>query len=84
MTVTIQQAEAGLAQIIAQAQAGEEIFIGSDAMHPVAKLVPLAANGSVRSHLARHPDLAGSTATLDPDALVKPLPPEEWGDLADR
>lgn len=81
MIVTIEQAQASLAQIIAKAQAGEEVFIGHSLDHPVAKLVPLATHGS---RLARHPDLAGSTATADPDALVKALPPEEWGGLADR
>jgi prevent-host-death family protein len=79
MTVTIEEAKASLAQILARAQAGEEVLIGPDASHPVAKLVPVSTKDS---RLARHPDLAGSTQTHDPAALLKPLPPEEWGDLA--
>ncbi|MEI6784044.1 MAG: transposase family protein [Verrucomicrobiota bacterium] len=48
---------------------------------PVVKLVPLASS---RARLTRHPDLIGSTVTHDPAALVQPLPPEEWGELAGR
>ena len=81
MTVTIEEAKVSLAQILARAQAGEEVLIGQDASHPLAKLVPISAK---KSRLARHPDLVGSTKTHDPAALVKPLPPEEWGELAGR
>jgi len=81
MTLTLEQAKDNLAQCLAQAEAGEEVLIGHDLAHPVAKLVPLAAT---QSRLARHPDLVGSTETHDATALVKPLPPEEWGELADR
>jgi antitoxin (DNA-binding transcriptional repressor) of toxin-antitoxin stability system len=81
MTITVAEAQTKLAQIIAQAEAGEEIFIGSKVDHPAVKLVPLA---SLRARLTRHPDLIGSTTTHDPAALIEPLPPEEWGDLADR
>jgi antitoxin (DNA-binding transcriptional repressor) of toxin-antitoxin stability system len=81
MTVTLEQAKDNLGQWLAQAEAGQEILIGRDLAHPVAKLVPLAL---AHSRLARHPDLVGSTETHDRAALVKPLPPEEWGDLADR
>ena len=81
MTITVAEAQTKLAQIIAQAEAGEEVFIGREAEHPAVKLVPLA---SVRPRLTRHPDLVGSTVTHDPAALRQPLPPEEWGGLADR
>lgn len=80
MTVTVEEAKANLPQIIAQAEAGEEVFIARENNHPTVKLVSLITQ---RSRLAQHPDLIGSTKTLDPDALVKPLPPGEWGDLAD-
>lgn len=79
MTVTIEEAKASLAQILARAQAGEEVLIGPDVGHPVAKLVPVSAE---QPRLARHPDLVGSTHTHDPAVLLKPLPPEEWGELA--
>jgi antitoxin (DNA-binding transcriptional repressor) of toxin-antitoxin stability system len=79
MTVTLEEAKDSLAQILARAQAGEEVFIGMDLDHPMVKLVPIT---STTSRLDRHPDLVGSTTTHDPEALVKPLPPEEWGDLA--
>ena len=81
MTVTLEEAKASFAEILARAEAGEEVLIGNDASHPVAKLVPIPAK---QSRLARHPDLAGSTKTDDPAALVAPLPHEEWGELGDR
>ena len=81
MTVTLEEAKTNLERILARAEAGEEVFIGLDAAHPVAKLVPIQAKPS---RLTRHPDLAGSTKTHDPAALVHPLPPHEWGDLGIR
>lgn len=81
MTITVAEAQTKLAQIIAQAEAGEEVFIAREPDHPAVKLVPLASGGA---RLTRHPDLIGSTVTHDPAALVQPLPPEEWGELADR
>ncbi len=81
MTVTLEEAKVSLALILARAQAGEEVMIGPDASHPLAKLVPISPK---ESRLARHPDLAGSTQTHDPAALVKPLPPKDWGELATR
>jgi antitoxin (DNA-binding transcriptional repressor) of toxin-antitoxin stability system len=80
MTVTIEEAKDNLPQILARAQAGEEVLIGTDLDHPIAKLVPVMP---AVSRLLRHPDLVGSTTTYDPEALVKPLSPEEWGELAD-
>jgi antitoxin (DNA-binding transcriptional repressor) of toxin-antitoxin stability system len=81
MMVTVAEAQTKLAQIIAQAEAGEEILIGREAGCPAVKLVPIPA---VQTKLERHPDLVGSTTTHDPTALIQPLPPEEWGELADR
>lgn len=81
MTITVAEAQTKLAQIIAQAEAGEDIFIAREADRPAVKLVPLA---SARPRLTRHPDLIGSTKTHDPSSLVQPLPPEEWGELAER
>ena len=80
MTITVAEAQTKLAQIIAQAEAGVDVFLGVDANHPAVNLVPVAA---VRTRLTRHPDLVGSTTTHDPAALVQPLPPGEWGDPAD-
>lgn len=81
MTITVAEAQTKLAQIIAQAEAGEEVFIAGEPDHPAVKLVPLASGGA---RLTRHPDLIGTTVTHDPAALVQPLPLKEWGDLADR
>jgi len=81
MTISIAEAQTKLAQIIAQAEAGEEVFITRASDLPAVKLVPLTFS---RARLTRHPDLIGSTATHQPAALVHPLPPEEWGDLVDR
>jgi antitoxin (DNA-binding transcriptional repressor) of toxin-antitoxin stability system len=81
MTVTVAEAQTKLAQIIARAEAGEEVFIGREPDHPAVKLVPLAPS---HARLSRHPDLIGSTVTHDPAALVQPLPPEDWGDLAGK
>ena len=75
MTITVAEAQTKLAQIIAQAEAGEEVFIARELDHPALKLGPLAS-GAAR--LTRHPDLIGSTVTHDPTALVQPLPPAEW------
>ncbi len=80
MTITVAEAQTKLAQIIARAEAGEEILIGREAGRPAVKLVPVPA---IPTRLTRHPDLAGSTVTHEPAALIQPLPPEEWGDLAD-
>ena len=81
MTIMVAEAQTKLAQIMAQAQAGEEVFIAREPDHPVVKLVPLASGGA---RLTRHPDLIGSTVTHDPAALVQPLPPEEWGGMVGR
>ena len=81
MTITVAEAQTKLAQIIAQAEAGDEVFITGGPDRPAVKLVPLASS---RARLTRHRDLIGSTMTHDPVALVQPLPPEEWGDLAGR
>ena len=81
MTITVAEAQTKLAQIIAQAEAGEEVFIAREPDHPAVKLVPLASS---RAQLTRHPNLIGSTVTHDPAALVQPLPLEEWGELAGR
>ena len=81
MTVTVAEAQTTLAKIIAQAEAGEEVFIAREPDRPAVNLVPLASGGG---QLARHPDLISSTVTYDPAVLVQSLPPEEWGDLADR
>lgn len=98
MTVTVEEAQARLIQIIARVEAGEEVLIAREPDHPTVKLVAITSGAG---RLARHPDLIGSTTTHDPAvwpapqgqqtltildhaALVQPLPPEEWGDLADR
>lgn len=81
MTITVAEAQTKLAQIIARAEAGEEVFIEREPDHPAVKLVPLASG---RARLTRHPDLIGSTVTHDPAALVQPLGPEEWEGMAGR
>ena len=81
MTVTLEEVQTKLAQIIARAEAGEEILIARPPERPTVKLVAVSPAGK---RLTRHPDLIGSTVTHDPAALSHPLPPEEWGDLADR
>ena len=79
MTVTIEEAKVDLARILEQAEAGEEVLIGREPNHPIVKVVLLVAKPS---RLTRHPDLIHSTRTHDSVALVNPLPPEEWGQLA--
>jgi prevent-host-death family protein len=80
MIITVDEAQRRLAEIIAQVEAGEEVLIGRDADRPAVKLVPI---DSVRTRLTRHPDLIGSTVTHDPEALIQPLPSDEWGKLGD-
>ena len=41
MTVTVEEAKVSLAQMLAAAEAGEEVLIGPDIDHQVAKLVPI-------------------------------------------
>lgn len=79
MTLTIEEAQANLPGLIAKAEAGEEVFIASNGGKPSVKLVSVTPKPS---RLTQHPELKGSLKILDHDALVKPLPPEEWGDLA--
>jgi antitoxin (DNA-binding transcriptional repressor) of toxin-antitoxin stability system len=81
MIVTVEQAQTTLAEIIALAQAGEEVLIESGRDRRGVRLVPFDAGGA---RLTRHPDLVGSTAIHDPAALLQPLPEEEWGELAKR
>ena len=79
MQFTIEEAQADLLRIVGRATAGEEVFILNPRGGVTVQLVPVPAGFS---RLTRHPDLIGSTKTLDPEALTKPLPPEEWGGLA--
>jgi prevent-host-death family protein len=81
--VTIKEAQADLAAIISRATAGEEIVILVKTGEPGVKIVPVAVTPK-SSRLIRHPDLVGSTLTNDPEALVRPLPAEDWGWLAER
>ena len=81
MTVTLEEAQANLPGIVAKAAAGEEVFIATPGGPPVVKLVSTAANGS---RLAQDPQVKGALTILDHEALLKPLPPEEWGELAAR
>lgn len=80
MTLTIEEAQTNLLGLIAKAEAGEDVFIATTAGKPSVKLVPVTPKPS---RLAQHPDLIGSTKVLDPEAFTKPLPPEEWGWLAE-
>ena len=81
MTVTLEEAQVNLSGIVAKAAAGEEVFIAAPGGLPAVKLVPVAANGS---RLIQHPEVKGALRILDHEALLKPLPPEEWGELAER
>ncbi len=80
MIVTLEEAQARLPKIVAQAEAGEEVFLTRASGQLAVKLVPVTPKSS---RLTQHPDLKGSLTILDHEALVKPLPPEEWGSLAD-
>ena len=81
MTVTLEEAQAKLLQIIRQATAGEDVFIVSPAGGPTVKLLHVVAKSS---RLAQHPDLIGSTKVFDEQALTQPLPAEDWAGLAER
>jgi prevent-host-death family protein len=80
MTLTIEEAQARLPEIVAKAEAGEEVLLTKGTGQPAVRLVP-AKRGPAR--LQRHPALVGSVVVHDPEALLKPLPPEEWGGLAE-
>jgi antitoxin (DNA-binding transcriptional repressor) of toxin-antitoxin stability system len=81
MIVTLEEAQTKLVQIVGRATAGEDVFIAAAGGMSAIKLVPVVMNGS---RLTQHPDLIGSTKVLDQEALTKPLPPEDWGGLAER
>jgi prevent-host-death family protein len=81
MTVTLQEAQADLPGLVAKAVTGEEVFIVSTGGQPTVKLVAAAAKGS---RLVQHPQVERALRILDHEALVKPLPAEEWGQLAER
>lgn len=81
MTVTLEEAQANLAGIVAKAAAGEEVVIATSGGQPAVKLVSVAVTGS---RLAQGPEVKGALTILDHEALLKPLPPEEWGELAER
>jgi prevent-host-death family protein len=81
MTVTLEEAQADLPGILARAVAGEEVVIATAGGQPAVKLVSVAANGS---RLVQDPQVKSALTILDHEALLKPLPPEEWGELAER
>ena len=81
MTVTLEEAQANLPGIVAKAATGEEVFIATGSGRPAVKLVAVAVNGS---RLAQDPQVKGALTILNHEALVKPLSPEEWGELAER
>ena len=80
MMLTVEEARENLPKLITKAEAGEDVFIATNGGKPAVKLVPVAHGAS---RLTQHPDLIGSTKVLDPEAFTKPLPPEEWGWLAE-
>ena len=81
MTVTLEEAQAKLPQIIRQVTEGEDVFVVSPSGGPIVKLVHVVANSS---RLAQHPDLIGSTKVLDEQSLTQSLPAEDWAGLAER
>ncbi len=80
MTVTIDEAQARLPEIVAKAEAGEEVLLARSSGQLAVKLGPVTPKSS---RLTQHPEIKGALTILDHEALVKPLQPEKWGDLAD-
>jgi antitoxin (DNA-binding transcriptional repressor) of toxin-antitoxin stability system len=74
MTVTLEEAQAQLPQIVRRATAGEDVFIAASGGTSAVKLVPVSTPSS---RLARHPDLIGSTKVIEEDALTKPPTSED-------
>lgn len=68
--ITIHTAKTTLSQLVARAEAGEEIILARG-KHPVCKLVPLEAPGARRQFGA----LAGQITV--PDSIMDPLPDDE-------
>ncbi len=68
--ITIHTAKTTLSQLVARAEAGEEIILARG-KHPACKLVPLNPTGARRQFGA----LAGLITV--PDSLMDPLPPDE-------
>ena len=69
-TVTIHTAKTTLSQLIARAEAGEEIVLARGA-HPVAKIVPIVPAATKR-HFGAY---SGKVAVSD--AFFEPLPEDE-------
>ncbi|MCX7374579.1 MAG: antitoxin [Alphaproteobacteria bacterium] len=68
--VTIHAAKTTLSQLVARAEAAEEIILARG-KHPACKLVPLNPPGARRQFGA----LAGQITV--PDSIMDPLPPDE-------
>jgi len=81
MTVTLEEAQANLPGIVAKAATGEEVFIATGSARPAVKLVAVTVNGS---RLAQDAQVKSALTILNHEALVTPLSPEEWGELAKR
>lgn len=78
MTVTLEEAQANLPGFLEKAAAGEEVVIAARSGQPAVKLVSVAGTGS---RLVQRPEMKGTLTILDHEALLKPLPPGEWGEL---
>ena len=79
MTLTIEEAQARLPEIVAKAEAGEEVLLARSSGQLAVRLVPVTPKSS---RLTQHTKLKGSLIILDHEALVRALPAEEWGNLA--
>lgn len=79
MTLTIEEAQARLPEIVAKAEAGEEVLLARSSGQLTVQLVPVTRKSS---RLTQHPDIKGSLTILDHEAIVRTLPAEEWGNLA--
>ena len=79
MALTIEEAQARLPEIVAKAAAGEEVLLARSSGQLAVQLVPVTPKSS---RLTQHTKLKGSLIILDHEALVRALPAEEWGNLA--
>ena len=79
MTLTIEEAQSRLPEIVAKAEAGEVVLLARSSGQLAVQLVPVTPKCS---RLTQHPDRKGSLTILDHESLVRTLPAEEWGNLA--
>ena len=82
MIYTVHKAKSRFSQLLREAEAGREVLIARGrGTEPEFRIVALTGTGRT-SRMEPDPALKRGAVVPGPDVLAKPLPPDEWGDLA--